>query len=79
MLESRKTRKAWTKVRLRGRPHHNARKYALNGLYAIDDNKDADTDETQTTTRQTRLRNNQGKSNSKNNKNKGLRNKNYMS
>jgi hypothetical protein len=45
MLEKKKVRKEWTGSQITGTASSYARKYALNGLFCIDDTKDADTDE----------------------------------
>ena len=42
VLENHKIKREWTQVKLHGSSSSYARKYALNGLYEIDDNKDAD-------------------------------------
>ena len=45
MQEKKKARKEWTGSQITGTASSYARKYALNGLFNIDDTKDADTDE----------------------------------
>jgi len=45
MLEKKKVRKEWIGSQITGTASSYARKYALNGLFNIDDTKDADTDE----------------------------------
>lgn len=45
MQEKKKVRKEWIGSQITGTASSYARKYALNGLFNIDDTKDADTDE----------------------------------
>lgn len=45
MQEKKKARKEWIGSQITGTASSYARKYALNGLFNIDDTKDADTDE----------------------------------
>ena len=45
MQEKKKIRKGWIGSQITGTASSYARKYALNGLFNIDDTKDADTDE----------------------------------
>ena len=45
MQEKKKIRKEWIGSQITGTASSYARKYALNGLFNIDDTKDADTDE----------------------------------
>ena len=45
MQEKKKARKGWTGSQITGTASSYARKYALNGLFNIDDTKDADTNE----------------------------------
>lgn len=45
MLEKKRAKKEWIGSQITGTASSYARKYALNGLFNIDDTKDADTDE----------------------------------
>lgn len=45
MQEKKKVRRGWIGSQITGTASSYARKYALNGLFNIDDTKDADTDE----------------------------------
>ena len=48
----RRARRAWTRARCLGATGSYSKKYALNNLFAIDDNKDADDDGGSITTKQ---------------------------